>query len=627
MEFGRSGRILRIDLSNRTSAVEDADAYAGRFIGGRGINVKIVYDEVNPALSYTDPENRLVIGPGALTGMPVPTASRTKVTAMAPNKLLMSSGLGGFIGPEIRYAGYDNIVIKGKAPSPLYMYINDGAVEFRDAGAIWGKDTYETPELIKKEIGDQNAQVMCIGPAGENLVSFACIMTGIGSSAGHGGLGAVMGSKNLKAIAVRGKRGISIAHVEEFLKTCHEARKRVAEDAEVQAMVKTGGETVLTDSIRGGLAVFGNWENPDWNSLDLDGYRRQAREFWGNFEKGRAGCFGCPNHEWRLFDVPGIGYGMPKCAGMIAGGTPLWNFDRRLIFEFGTMCNKYGLGASSTANIITFLMELYRKGIISERDTDGISMGRGDPAAIMAAVDKIARQEGFGVLVKDGVLNAARKIGGGAEEFAMHVKGLEMQLYEYRPLKAMALSQAVAHKDHIDANPLSEIDELVQAMIKGDRIFSPSYENRAPEVLKFGSIKTITDLLGVCQFFDLRGHNVPILARLLSLATGVETSEEDLFAAARRVLTLERAFAVMGGIRRKDDTLPKRMFEQEISGGFFKGQKLDREKFEKMLDEYYDVCGWDADGIPKTDTFQKLDMQREGETFSERIKGRRENNG
>jgi aldehyde:ferredoxin oxidoreductase len=265
-------------------------------------------------------------------------------------------------------------------------------------------------------------------------------------------------------------------------------------------------------------------------------------------------------------------------------------------------------------------MELYHKGIIKEQDLDGISMKRGDGDAIIAAVHKIGKQEGFGTILKDGVVDAAKKIGKGAKAYAMHVKGLEMQLYEYRPLKGMALSQAVSHKDHIDANPLAEVDELIQALMKGDNTFSPSYDDKSSVVLGAGKTKIITDMLGVCQFFDLRGHNVPLLSKLLSLATGIETTEDELYAAAQRVLTLERAFAVMGGIKKKDDTLPERMFKEPISGGFFKGQQLEKKQFNKMVGEYYDLCGWDTKGIPKPETFQELDMEGEAETFYERMK-------
>ena len=296
MPFGWSGQILRIDLSNQSSSTEDISNYTRHFIGGRGINVKVLYDEVDPQLSYADPENRLILGPGVLTGTPAPTASRMKITSMAPNNLLMSSGMGGFIGAEIRYAGYDNIIIQGKADSPLYIHIHEGNIEFKDARHLWGKDTYEAQETIKKEMGDPDLKVMCIGPAGENQVSFACIMTGITSSAGHGGLGAVMGSKNLKAIAVRGKSGIKISKLDSFLDVCFEAKNRVMKDPGVKAMVNAGGETVIHDSIRGGLAVFGNLEDVDWENLNLEAYRRSAREFWSSFAVGRTGCFGCPNH-------------------------------------------------------------------------------------------------------------------------------------------------------------------------------------------------------------------------------------------------------------------------------------------------------------------------------------------
>ena len=224
MSFGWTGQILRVDLSKRESSIEDTEPYTHSFIGGRGINVKIIYDEVDHKVSPFDPANRLCFGPGPLGGTLAPACSRMKVTTMSPNGLITNSGIGGFVGAEIRHAGYDNIIIQGKSDKPVYLYINDDSVEIRDAGHIWGKDTWEAQQIIKKELGN-SVQTMCIGPAGEKLVSFGSIITGRQSSAGRGGTGTIMGSKNLKAIAVRGTKEIKIAKPEEFIAACEETHK------------------------------------------------------------------------------------------------------------------------------------------------------------------------------------------------------------------------------------------------------------------------------------------------------------------------------------------------------------------------------------------------------------------
>ncbi|MFH0941968.1 MAG: aldehyde ferredoxin oxidoreductase N-terminal domain-containing protein [Chloroflexota bacterium] len=231
---GWSGKILRVDLSKKAYSTVPTAPYTS-FIGGRGINTKIVYDEVGPEVAPFDPENRLLFGPGVLTGTPAPTASRTTVTTLCPNGTIGSSGFGGYVGAEIRHAGYDNIIIQGKADKPVYLYLHDDIVEFRDAGQVWGKDTIETQPLIRKEIGDPDVQVACIGPGGENIVSFASVRTGVQAAGGRGGMGAIMGSKNLKAIAVRGKRGVEIARLGEFLKVANQTGKMLLDHQSLQS--------------------------------------------------------------------------------------------------------------------------------------------------------------------------------------------------------------------------------------------------------------------------------------------------------------------------------------------------------------------------------------------------------
>lgn len=631
MSSGWSGQILRIDLSKKESLTEAVAPYTRSFIGGRGINVKIMYDEVDPKIAPFDPANRLLLGPGVLAGTPAPAAGRMKVTTMCPNGFLASSGIGGFIGAEIRHAGYDNIIIQGKSGKPVYLYIHDDSVEFRDASHIWGKDTWETQQIIRREIGDPDVQVMCIGPGGENLVSFACIMTGIFSAAGHGGTGAIMGSKNLKAIAARGRRGIEIANLEEFLKVSLEMRNAIMENPDIEAGSKRGQRDAAYGLVKQGLAVFGNWEDAEWDEATSEGFHTGAEEFWERYAIGKVGCSGCPMYRYCIFSVPGIGIGAPKCVGWGAFGPQLWNKDCKFTFHAASLCNQYGLDFSSTANLIAFLMELYHRGIITEQDTDGIAMRRGDKDAIISTIHKMARQEGFGKLLRDGVLKAARTIGKGAEEYAMHVKGLEMEAYEYRAYKAYALAAVVCTKDPLDAVLSIEFNWVrdketaekwaVQLLGTKEAAYPPSYEKKSLMVWKYENIVRVIDMLGVCHSPVLL-YNMPSLeipAKLFSLATGVDTSGDELLTVAHRVQTLERAFNVMRGIRRKDDTLPKRMFETTTPGGRFKGESLEKEKFDRMVNEFYALCGWDEDGIPKEETFKKFGLSSEWQVFRKKL--------
>lgn len=613
MPFGWSGKILRVDLSKKKSSAEAVTPYTKSFIGGRGISVKIMYDEVDPKISPFDPENMLLFAPGVLTGTPAPTASRAFITTMGPNGLIGNAGFGGYIGAEIRHAGYDNIIVQGKSDNPVYLFIHDNGVEFRDASRIWGKGTLETQQIIKSEIGDPDVEVLCIGLAGENLVGFACVRTGIFSTAGRGGMGAIMASKNLKAIAVRGKGDIEIANKEEFLKTAYELRKKLTEYRSLQPELGV----ILSDVnlfVEEDGKPTGNWEDVDWNEIKPGNFVQGVSQYYKQYGVAKVGCFGCPIFHYHSCNDPETGLGVTKCASPTNFTLRIWNRDWKVATTAVHLCNNYGLDVISTANIIAFLMELYHVGIITPTDTDGIPMIRGNKEAIISTIHKIARQEGFGKLFKDGVLSAAKIIGNGAEECAMQVKGIEMTFQEFRAKVRTALGCAVATKlgggEYLLPKAAWSVVAPYEKIILKNRAPSDKY------------VRDAFDLIGICKCTMPRfeGGSLEIPAKLFSLATGVNTSESELLTAAERVHLLERAFDVLRGIRRKDDTLPKRMFERPVSDGPHKGRRLERENFDKLLDEYYAVMGWDEDGIPKEETFKKLGLSSEWQVFSNGMK-------
>ncbi|MFC1908080.1 aldehyde ferredoxin oxidoreductase family protein [Chloroflexota bacterium] len=624
MSFGWTGQILRVNLSNGESMVEDTEPYTHSFIGGRGINVKIVYGEVGPKVLPYDPENRICFGPGVLAGTLAPSCSRMKVTTVSPNGLIANSGMGGFIGAEIRHAGYDNIVIQGKSDKPVYLYINDDSVEIKDASHIWGKDTWEAQQVLKSELGE-SVQTMCIGPGGENLVSFGSIITGRQSSAGRGGMGTVMGSKKLKAIAVRGTRGVKFAKLEEFTIACEQVHKWLREHPRAELMAE-GGDVDVTDYfIRSGMFVLGNWEGDvSWDKVgELGG----GTEFWDQYGIHKYECFGCSKGHSTLFNVPGIGIGSADCIGWQAFGGPVWNGNRKVTFHANYLCDRYGLDCVSTGGAIAFLMELYHKGIITEKDTDGIAMKRGDEKAIISTIHKIGKQEGFGKLFRNGALEAAKIIGKGTEVYVMQVKALGIQQYDVRSYKSHALASAIATRDIVEEysnmvyNYMGDKEEMgkwAKGLYGSEEAAVPnSYEKKPLVVWDHGNRLCAIDMLGSCRYI-VPWYVTLYLKRwvkLFSLATGRDTTEEDLLFAAQRVKTLERAFNVIRGIRRKDDTLPKRMFETATPGGPFKGEKLHRQKFSKMIDDYYQLRGWDEDGVPTEETFKKFGLSSEWKVF------------
>ena len=629
---GYTGQILRVDLSNGKSWVEDTKPYAGRFLGGKGINIKIIFDEVDPTVKPYDAENRLCFGPGALTGTLAPSHSRMKVTTISPNGLLQNSGIGGYFPAALRKAGYDNLTIQGKSNDPVYLLIDNDRVEIRDARHLWGMDTQKTQRMLKDELG-KDFKIACIGPAGENLVRFSAIVTGKGSAAGRGGMGTIMGSKKLKAIAARGSREIRTADPQKFFDACTEAIQWLREASEpivMQGKDGNGDKYTLETLLSLGLGQIGNWEETD-ASWDKVGDYNGAEEFYRECaDPLQYGCYNCPVHHFHIFNIPGKGRGTTKCTQWECFSHPTWISDRKVFVYLNTLCQDLGLDSTGTCNAVSFLMELYKRNIISEKQTGGIAIRRGDPDVIEDLIKKIGLQEGVGKLFKDGVLNAAKTIGPDAEECAVVVNDQEMEPFEFRPIKSWGLGAAltdgtIAHSEGwtdvywITNKPaIEEQAKKLYGNAESGKVLS--YAGKADIVNLHENIYTAGDLTGACKWLWtwMVTHSLEVPAKLYSLATGTKTTEEDLHQAARRTYTLERACRSARGLRR--DTLPERLFTAKVPDGVFKGERMEREGFNRMLDDYYSLRGWDKEGIPKEETFKKHDLSGEWKTFKEYLK-------
>ncbi|MEM2703533.1 MAG: aldehyde ferredoxin oxidoreductase family protein [Candidatus Bathyarchaeia archaeon] len=617
--YGWAGKILRVNLSEEKVEKQHLpEELKTKFIGGRGINVKILYNENKPKIDPFDPENRLIFGAGPLVGTLVPGSGRFNVTTKSPLGFLGDSSCGGHWAAELKYAGYDHIIIWGRAKHPVYLCIQDGSAELRDAKHLWGMDTWETQAAIREELGDEETQIACIGQAGENLVRIANVRTGLKHAAGRTGTGAVMGSKNLKAIAVRGTGSIKIADPEGFMNCVKKAHQRV-EDLKYILGAKsprggTYGALWFTHNEASMLAhkhqQSGYWEEAD--KLD-------PKIFHEKYKVKMRGCFACPvacTPFYVVKDDPhgGLSGEGPEFEHFASFASSPANADLLKVLKACNLSDRFGIDCDSCGRIISFAMELYQRGIISEKDV-GFPLEWGDGDAVIKLVEIISKRQGFGDILAEGEVRAAKRIGRGAEKYVLAVKNLE----QHEPLRsitghALAQSTSTRGSDHLRSSYHAERDMDPEEARKFG--FNPdplSYESKASGVIFYEHNAALADMLGFCKFFSpwLSIHYIDadLMAELFSTATGVKMDSATLLKAAERVYNVERAFIVREGAKREDDYPPWREFEEPYPNGPFKGRVLDRKRYDAMLDEYYMLHGWSATGVPTKKKLEELGLK------------------
>lgn len=623
------GKILRVNLTSGKIWTEPTEKYTSDFIGGRGINDWILYNEVKPWVTPFDPANRLIIGTGVLVGTLAPSSCRLSVEAKSPITGGLGSGnAGGHFSPELKYAGYDHIVFEGRARSPVYLWINDDQAQIKDAAHIWGKTTWETDDVLKEEAGDGKIQVACIGPAGENLARAACIIVNRARAIGRCSLGAVMGSKNLKAIAVRGSGSIGIADPPRFMQTIDDAWEKLGK-SEKLGFFKDWGTIKYSLGLEKGRPDF--WRNFQ-DAVPPDRVRGIAPEvFRKEYETRRASCFGCPifcSHYYEIKEGP---YAGTICEGFHANDES--NFGMKLDIDYAPaiikahcLCSKYGLDQDNSANAIAWAFECYQRGIISEGDTDGLQLKWGDHEVLMELLRKIAYREGIGDILAEGAMRASEIIGKGSQDFAIHVKGQD-NMEPMRGAKGWALGSVVSTRGggHLRGANLIERPAYAQGVSTEfcektwgvPKIGDPlSYEHKAKPVMYYECFKSIMDILGICIYTttweaaDLLGPDD--MAELYSSATGKDINGDEFMRIGKRIHNIEKAFNVLHvGFSRQDDYPPKRFMEESVKSGPLKGQRLVRNKWDKMLDEYYGYHNWDKKtSWPTRQCLEDLDLKQ-----------------
>lgn len=630
MPNGYAGRILRVNLSSKRVFTEKLNENLIKdFIGGRGINLKILYDEVPARVKPLDPDDRIIIGVGPLTGTFAPSAGRCQCTTKsAITGIFGDSNMGGHFGAELKFAGYDHIVISGKSEKPVYLSINNDEIELRDASPMWGLDTWETTSAIHDDLGDNDVQVLTIGQAGENLVKYAAVLCNLTRAAGRGGVGAVLGSKRLKAIAVRGTKGMSVANPKDFMESVERHFKRIYDHPGPRTRSVEGTPAIVAAANATGWFCY---KNVQFSTNDEVANKLCAKSFLKYSVKSKA-CFNCPVHCSHYYVVKEgpfegtQGEGIEFSTILTLGSKTGVDYYPALL-KANELANRYGFDSGSLGDIIAWAMECFEKGILTEGDTDGLRLEFGNYESMLALIEKIARRQGFGNVLADNIRDAAEKVGKDSIEYAHHIKGLSL-MGDLRKGYGYALGEATSNigAHHSRGTALAEqgwtarglSDEMAKekfGSVEAKNPHSPISKERV--VQWYEQITVAGDSVGICKFIltPYTGEKlitVEELAMLVSQATGITFTKEDFETAAERILALERSFNAREGISRKDDALPPRMWEPRDSGPN-KGFRLKKELFDEVLDHYYKLHGWEKDGIPSKKVLESLNLKYVGE--------------
>jgi aldehyde:ferredoxin oxidoreductase len=609
---GYSGRMLRVDLSRRSASVETLSGELYRkYLGGAGLITYLLWKELDKGVDPLGPENKLIFALGPVTGISLPGSGRNCIGAKSPlTGGIAKSEVGEFWGAELKRAGYDVIIIEGQADKPVYLWIHEDEVSIRDAGGLWGQDTREAQQAIRKELGDDRIRVAMIGPGGENQVRYACVMNGLFDAAGRGGLGAVMGAKKLKAIAVRGRQAPPIADT----KPVEALRKWMAANLKlVQDFIDNGtGGPMEAFEAAGNLPVrnFRDGLFPGITKISAPTIKETIRV-------GMDACFACTVRCKKMvrMDAPfpvDPAYGGPEYETLAAIGSNCGIDDLAATSWGSQLCNAYSLDAISVGEVIAFAMECYENGLITSQDTGGIELRFGNAEAMLKMIEMIARREGLGDLLAEGAVRAAQKIGQGAEQYAIAVKGLEAGMHEPRFKPGLGLGFMVNPHgaDHCmnihDSMYLGEnwrVDEMKQMGLTGPFPVDDIGPKKV-ELFRLHQMKQLLfDSLVVCQFLP---YNYQQLSELLAAVTGWDTDVAELVKTAERILTLARLFNLREGLTAADDRLPQR-FYQPKTDGVLADKPLDPAKLEQAKRYYYRLMGWDEEtGVPRPEKVAEL---------------------
>jgi aldehyde:ferredoxin oxidoreductase len=619
MAYGYHNRILRLDLTKQQITIEEpGETFFRTYLGGWGIIAHYLLKESSPHVDPLAPQNLLIFAPGVITGAPVGGSGRHAVGAQSPlTGGFGASEVGGFWGAELKRAGWDGIVISGRAAKPVYVCIEDDEVRIRDAAQLWGRATADVQAMIREELGDQRVRVAQCGPAGENGVRFACVMHDVGRAAGRTGLGAVMGSKQLKAVAVRGSGRVKVADPDRVKTVARWLRDRFMQDGYTRMLHEHG-----TDGLLVSLDAIGGLPTRNFQQGSFEGAEKIGGEtMTESMLLERASCFACPVFCKRCVEAKGRYevdpvYGGPEYETVAALGSLCGIDDLEAIAYGNQLCNAYGLDTISTGAVIAWAMECFERGLLSQEDAGGLELHFGDAGAMIRLIEQIAHRQGFGDLLAEGSLRAAQTIGGGTERYAMQVKGQEIPMHEPRVKFGLNIGYATSptgadHMHNIHDTALAREGLPIQNMRSLGIPGPVPADDLGPEkvrLFKYRQVwRTLHNCLVTCMMLrDIYGPEQ--IRDMVQGVTGWNTTLYELMKVSERALAMARAFNYRAGFRPRDDVAHWR-FSTPFEDGPAKGVRIPAREMERALELHYEMNGWDKQtGAPSAGTLHELGL-------------------
>jgi len=610
--FGYNGKILRIDLTTARIKVETRpDWFYRNYIGGRGFIIQTLLAELPKGIDPLGNENKLVFALGPFTGHPLVGGGRNSIGAKSPlTGGYGESEVGGFWGAKLRRAGYDAIIVEGKSENPVYIWIDNSDVRICDASKIWGLEIADAEDAIKEEIGDNKINTATIGPGGEKLVRYACIINDTFHVAGRTGMGAVMGSKTLKAIAVRGKKAPEIFDRQKILELSRWMTKNFKT---LTRVCEYGTGATITDYEASGNLPIRNFKGGRFPGVEKI---RPQSMFEKSYVNKMDSCFGCPIRCKRRVQISkpwktDPRYGGPEYETLAALGSNCCIDNLEALIKANEICNRYGIDTMSTGGAIAFAMECFENGILTSEDTEGLNLTFGNAKAMIKMVEKIALRKGLGDLLAEGTKRASEIIGQGSDKFAMHVKGLEIGMHEPRYKQGMGLHYSVHatgadHATGIHDNLISKNSTNWESIDLAETIPNTELSPRKARMLYHEGIwRQMGNYLGLCLFIPWTYKQI---RDAMEYITGWPMSYWKLMKAVERGITLSRIYNIREGFSINDDRLPGR-FASSPSDGPLKGVTVDPEKLADAQKAYYQMLGWDESGIPTLGRLVELNIE------------------